>query len=99
VNKNYIHFRFLGGAAVEERRMRRIRFVSAVVSALDFIVKIKGDTLTATLDKYAADDIQSRLIALGRLTLCARQLDMLMDSNSSPDIFAKAFLAADWHKF
>jgi len=99
VNKNYIHFRFLGGAAVEERRRRRIRFVSAIVSALDFIVKIKGDTLTATLDKYSAEDIQSRLIALGRLTLCARQLDMLMDSESSPDIFAKAFIAAEWHKF
>jgi pyruvate,water dikinase len=84
---------------VEERRRRRIRFISAVVSALDFTVQVKGDTLIASFDKYPAEVIQSRLVSLGRLTLCARQLDMLMDSDSSPDIFAKAFLAGEWHKF
>jgi pyruvate,water dikinase len=99
VNKNYIHFRFLGGAAKEERRRRRIRFLSQVVTALDFAVQVKGDTMVARLDKYNPKDIQSRLVSLGRLTLCARQMDMLMDNDSSPDIFARAFLAEEWHKF
>jgi pyruvate,water dikinase len=99
VNKNYIHFRFVGGAAVEERRRRRVQFLSNVVTALDFAVQVKGDTLVARLDKYSAEDIQSRLVSLGRLTLCARQLDMLMDNESSSDIFARAFLAGEWHKF
>ena len=99
VNKNYIHFRFLGGAADEERRRRRIWFLSSVIEALDFKAQIRGDTLVARLDKYSSEDIQSRLVSLGRLTLCARQLDMLMDSNTSPDLFARAFLAGEWQKF
>ncbi len=99
VNKNYVHFRFSGGAAVEERRRRRVQFLSKVVTALDFAVQIKGDTLVARLDKYNAADIQSRLTTLGRLTLCARQLDMLMDNDSSPDMFARAFFAEEWHRF
>jgi pyruvate,water dikinase len=99
VNKNYIHFRFLGGAAAEERRRRRVQFLSKTVGALDFTVQVKGDALVARLDKYNAEDIQARLVTLGRLTLCARQLDMLMDNDSSPDIFARAFLAEEWHKF
>jgi pyruvate,water dikinase len=99
VNRNYIHFRFLGGAADQERRQRRVRFVSATVGAMDFQVQVRGDTLVARLDKYESGDIQSRLASLGRLTLCARQLDMLMDSDSSPDFFARAFLAGEWDKF
>jgi hypothetical protein len=31
--------------------------------------------------------------------LCTRQLDMLMDSDDSPDFFAKAFLAGELEKF
>jgi pyruvate,water dikinase len=99
INKNYIHFRFFGGAADEARRRRRVQFISAVVSALDFKVQVRGDTLFAALDKYAADDIQSRLVSLGRLTLCSRQLDMLMDNNSSPEFFTRAFLDGEWHRF
>ncbi len=99
VNKNYVHFRFVGGAAVEERRQRRVQFLSKVVMSLDFSVQVKGDALVARLDKYGAADIQSRLATLGRLTLCARQLDMLMDNDSSPELFARAFLAGEWHKF
>lgn len=98
-NKNYIHFRFNGGAADVTRRARRVRFLSKVLTALDFKVQAQGDLLMARLDKYSGEDIQDRLVALGRLTLCARQLDMLMDTESSPDIFAHLFLTGQWHKF
>jgi pyruvate,water dikinase len=98
-NKNYIHFRFSGGAADPERRERRIRFLEAVLVALDFKVQARGDLLTARLDKYGAEVIRGRLADLGRLTLCARQLDMLMASDASPDLFARAFLAGEWETF
>jgi len=99
VNKNYIHFRFSGGAADVERRQRRVRFVSRVVTALDFSAQARGEMLVARLSKYNAQGIRARLVALGRLTLCARQLDMLMDNDASPDLFAQAFIAGEWHKF
>jgi len=99
LNKNYIHFRFTGGAASEERRARRVKFLSSVLGQLDFKVQSRGDILVARLEKYEHDFIRSRLSELGRLTLCARQLDMLMDSEASPDYFARAFLAGQMEKF
>jgi pyruvate, water dikinase len=98
-NKNYVHFRFSGGAADAERRERRVHFLKTVLAALDFKVQTRGDLLAARLDKYGAETIRARLVDLGHLTLCARQLDMLMGEDARPDFFARAFLAGDWEKF
>ncbi|MEP0775711.1 MAG: hypothetical protein HRF46_15295 [Acidobacteriota bacterium] len=98
-NKNYIHFRFSGGAADAQRRARRIVFLTKVLEALEFRVKAKGEILHARLDKYEEEIIVARLEDLGRITMCARQLDMLMDSDSSPEFFARAFLAGELDKF
>jgi pyruvate,water dikinase len=92
-NKNYIHFRFSGGAADEMRRRRRVRFIRRVLEALDFRVDAGGDILHARLDKYEPEVIRQRLADLGRLTLCARQLDMLMGSDESPERYAQDFLS------
>jgi pyruvate, water dikinase len=99
LNKNYIHFRFTGGAADESRRLRRIRFVRHVLSALDFRVQTRSDLLVARLDKFERDAIVGRLGVLGRLTLCCRQLDMLMDTDPSADQYARAFLADELWRF
>jgi pyruvate,water dikinase len=98
-NKNYIHFRFAGGAAGEERRMRRVRFISEVLTSLDFSVKLRGDHLVARLEKYGHEFIKTRLKDLGRLTMCSRQLDMLMDSEDSPSFFARMFLGGELERF
>lgn len=95
VNKNYIHFRFNGGAADTERRIRRVRFLQTVLEALDFTTSAKGDMLWARLDKIDHGIEKERLFHLGRLVICARQLDMLMDSDESPDFFAQSFLKGE----
>ncbi len=98
-NKNYIHFRFSGGAADELRRRRRVRFIRRVLEALDFRVDAGGDILHARLDKYEPEVIRQRLADLGRLTLCARQLDMLMGSDESPERYAQDFLSGRFDLF
>jgi len=98
-NKNYIHFRFAGGGAGLERRARRVRFLSEVLSSLDFKVQTRQDFLVARLEKYDQAFISERLVDLGRLTLCSRQLDMLMDTDSSPAFFARAFLKGEIERF
>jgi pyruvate,water dikinase len=98
-NKNYIHFRFSGGAADELRRRRRLRFILRVLESLDFRVNAGGDILHARLDKYEPEVIRQRLADLGRLTLCARQLDMLMGSEDSPERFAQDFLSGRFEFF
>ncbi len=99
INKNYIHFRFEGGAAAEVRRGRRCQFLYNVLNALDFKVQCRGDVMTARLEKHDCDTISARLADLGRLTLCSRQLDMLMDSDDSPEFFSRAFLKGDFGGF
>jgi pyruvate,water dikinase len=98
-NKNYVHFRFAGGGAAEERRARRVRFLSAVLSHLGFQVQGRDDLLTARLDKYDCDVILAALTQVGRLTMCARQLDMLMDTDNAPEFFAGAFIRDELEVF
>jgi hypothetical protein len=38
-------------------------------------------------------------VELGRLTMCVRQLDMLMDSDAKASALAQAFLRCDFSKF
>ncbi|MEW6441289.1 MAG: PEP/pyruvate-binding domain-containing protein [bacterium] len=98
-NKNYIHFRFTGGGAAMDRRSRRVRFLSEVLSNLDFRIQTREDLLVARMEKYDRYFICARLSDLGRLTLCSRQLDMLMDNDNSPHFFAQAFLNGEWERF
>jgi pyruvate,water dikinase len=98
-NKNYIHFRFAGGGAGEDRRLRRVHFLAEVLDRLDFRIQLRSDHLVARLEKYERDFIQTRLTDLGRLTLCSRQLDMLMDSDNSPHYFAQMFLEGKLESF
>ena len=99
LSKNYIHFRFDGGGAAPDRRARRVQFLSTVLRALDFAAQVRGDALVARLEKYDRETILSLLADLGRLTLCARQLDMLMDSDESAEQYARAFLAGEFATF
>jgi hypothetical protein len=66
---------------------------------MNFEIHTRGDLLTARLEKPGLDLLLDRMAALGRLTMCSRQLDMLMDSDSSPLYFSKAFIAEDFTKF
>jgi len=98
-NNNYVNFRFAGGGAGDERKRRRLKFLRSVLTPLDFQVHVRGDLLVARLEKLAPAELLPRLTELGRLLLCSRQLDMLMDSEQSPDYFSRAFLAGDYAKF
>ena len=99
INKNYIHFRFSGGGASRERRDRRVRFLILVLDQLDFKTQQRGDALVARLEKYDREVLHARLVRLGLLTLVTRQLDMLMDSETSPEFFAQAFLKDEMKTF
>ncbi|MBN1608234.1 MAG: hypothetical protein JW940_16500 [Polyangiaceae bacterium] len=99
INKNYVQLRFGGGAAAEERRVRRVRFVEGVVGRLGFTVQTRSDLVVARLHKYPREDIENVLRTLGRLTVCCRQLDMLMDSDAVVAPFVEAFFAAQYDRF
>ena len=92
ISKNYISFVFSGGAADEERRIRRVRCIGLILERLDFNVEIKADRVSARFQKYDETVTADRLDQLGRLLQVTRQMDMLMVDENSIRLFADDFM-------
>lgn len=92
VSKNYISFVFSGGAADEERRIRRVRCIGLILQRLGFDVEIKADRVSARFQKYDEAVIAAHLDQLGRLLQVTRQMDMLMVDDGSVQRFAHDFM-------
>jgi|GEM_PF-3506190 len=96
VDQNYIRFCFFGGAAVAERRERRVLFLATVLKYHDFQTHVEGDRVEAFLGKRPKQVIEDTLVMLGRLLIASRQLDMLMEDEKVALAYANAFLSGDY---
>jgi pyruvate,water dikinase len=97
--KNYVHFRFRGGGAGEERRVLRARFLESVLRQSGFGVDRSGDLVTAWMRRYPQEDSEKALQAIGRLMVCARQLDVVLRSDTDVKRYADYFLHGKYGKF
>lgn len=79
LTESYVNFQFQGGAADERRRRRRVRLLGDMLREIDFRVEIKGDSLTARIEKRPVAYLKERLVVLGYLLIHTRQVDMVMD--------------------
>jgi len=77
--ENYAAFSFSGGAASQDRRVARARFISEIIEEREFTVKITGDTLRARIEGLDEKRMLQKLRILGYLVMHTRQLDMIMD--------------------
>ncbi len=91
--ENYVRFSFKGGAADEWRKNKRLRLIGEVLEAGNYIVSVRGDTLTAHLDGYPPDFLQKRLKILGYLLMHTRQVDMVMTDLRQVEQIRAALLA------
>jgi pyruvate,water dikinase len=96
-NDNYISFRFVGGAATEDRRVLRGELICRILGDLGFRVERTGDAVSAFLKKYEQAPTMEMLATLGRLVLYTRQMDMLMHDMRMVDWLAKAFLDGNYN--
>jgi pyruvate,water dikinase len=77
--ENYIRFQFKGGAADQQRRVRRARFVGEILDEFNFRTRVREDALFARLDDCEQKFIENHLEILGHILIHTRQLDMIMN--------------------
>ncbi|MBF0103527.1 MAG: hypothetical protein HQK77_21730 [Desulfobacterales bacterium] len=98
-HNNYVHFRFHGGGSSNIKRERRSRFVEWVLRESGFSVDRRGDLIIAWLRRYTQKESLSALTLLGRLMVCARQLDTMMHEDAFVKMYAEKFLSDDFSAF
>ena len=93
LHRNYISYRFKGGAAAAVRRVRRARFIAYVLRHWGFSVVQRVDHVDATIRKLPEPEILTLLRELGRLLGAVRNADVSMYSDDQVELYAEAFLA------
>ena len=89
--ERYITFRFKGGAALAENRVRRIELLADILARYDFRIDLVGEALTARVERLTSPEILKRLTILGYLTIHTRQLDMAMTNAGEMQYFINEF--------
>ncbi|MEW6185315.1 MAG: PEP/pyruvate-binding domain-containing protein [Thermodesulfobacteriota bacterium] len=90
--ENFINFIFKGGGATIDRRDRRARVVSTVLERLGFQVNQKMDLVDARLFNHPRAEMEKILLALGKLTVYTKQLDMVMFNDAIVDWSIEEFI-------
>jgi pyruvate,water dikinase len=98
-NSNYISFRFKGGAASLDKRTRRAEFITRILVAHGFWVDQKEDLVNAHFKNFPMSATLDRLVMLGRLMGCARQLDVAMATPDHVAYFVDLFLQGTYNFF
>jgi pyruvate,water dikinase len=96
---NYVHFRFRGGGASDENRVKRAHFLELVLRQSGFRVNRQGDLVTAWLRSYPRQDSENALETLGRLMICASQLDAIFKKDSDVKLYVNYFLKGKYGIF
>jgi len=88
----YITFRFKGGAAGEDQRLRRIDLLAEVLEHFGYRIDRIGDALTARVERGSERFVVDRLKVLGYLTIHSRQLDLVMAEAGAQRFFRDRFI-------
>lgn len=96
MSRNYVSFRFKGGAADDLRRAKRCELIGEILRRLDFQIERNGDLINARLRKFPPETIEDRLGQLGRLIVATRQLDMRMGSGTPVPWYVEAFFRGNY---
>jgi hypothetical protein len=92
-HRNYVTYRFKGGAASAVRRVRRASFIAHVLRRWGFAVVQRADHVDASVRKLPEADSLALLRELGRLLGAVRNADVTMFSDAQIELYAEAFLA------
>ncbi|MFC1729964.1 PEP/pyruvate-binding domain-containing protein [candidate division KSB1 bacterium] len=90
--KNYIYMRYKEGGASYDRRIRRIKLISDLLSMMGFENFSKGDFLDAGIAGQRSDVAQKKLYYLGRISMMTKQLDMALYNDEITQMITEDFI-------
>jgi pyruvate,water dikinase len=93
---NYISFRFKGGAASIEKRVRRVQFIAEVMKRHGFWVDQNADLLNARVKRLSQPDMKKKLAMIGALMGSVRQLDVTMRNEDMVKHYVELFMQGDY---
>ncbi len=96
-DKNYILFRFAGGAADTDKKLLRADFLKAILERLGFTVEKKGDLVDAELKEEGREPMMERLEMLGRLLGATRLMDMYLKDSAMVGTYVEDFMNGRYH--
>jgi pyruvate,water dikinase len=82
ISRNYIRMQFKEGGASLDRRIRRIRLLINILSAIGFECRARADFLDAVVSYQDQESLSRKLRLLGRMTILTKQLDMALSSDA-----------------
>jgi pyruvate,water dikinase len=91
-NKNYIRMQYKDGGAALDRRVRRIRVLSEILSDMGFSNITEADFLDSSVHYQSCSFIVEKLQVIGRLTMMFKQLDMALANDSVAQWYKADFL-------
>ncbi len=95
--KNYASLRFKGGGGGLEGMQLRLLFIELVLGEYGFETSRKGDMLDARYARAPREEIERRLVVLGRLLARTRMMDMELRSEEQVRKMAGDFVEQTKH--
>ena len=92
LSKNFITMQYKLGGASLDRRMRRLRLITNILSTLGFRNLSQGDALDSRVTYLEQDAVLERLRLLGRLMIMTKQLDMALGTDEITEWYTQDFM-------
>jgi len=91
-SKNFINMQYKQGGASLDRRKRRLRLITRILSTLGFRNMSWGDSLDSRITYLDQEPILERLRILGRLMIMTKQLDMALSTDEITEWYTDDFM-------
>jgi len=91
-SKNYIQIQYKDGGAALDRRIRRIKLLTDILSRMGFLHERRGDFLYSIISYQDFDAMMEKLRLLGRLILMTKQLDMALSNDAVAEWYTGDFI-------
>ncbi|MBI4832543.1 MAG: hypothetical protein HY801_13540, partial [Candidatus Lindowbacteria bacterium] len=91
-SKNYIRMKYKDGGSSLDRRIRRVRLITDILSKMGFENSSKGDFLDSMISYDAPEAILKKLHTLGRINMMTKQLDMALSNDAIAEWYTRDYL-------